>query len=92
MLSGPIAYADTGAARILDPYSASSAVVAKEHRTPGHWARCAGLVHVGRNILAQEVGLRGTAVPVGCYATAVAGRPQSVWVAMRPQSQAGRQY
>src|SRR2546421_4352989 len=49
-----------------------------------------GLVHGGRDILAKDVGRCGTAVPVVCHATAVAGRPQSPWFAMRPQSQADR--
>src|SRR5439155_1927015 len=30
-------------------------------------------VHVGRDILAQDAGRRGSAVPVVCHATAVAG-------------------
>ena len=43
MLSGPIVYAYTGAAPVLDHYRASSSVVNKEHFSPGHWARCVWL-------------------------------------------------
>src|SRR5438132_7029343 len=42
------------------------------------WRRfLAVLVHVGRDILAKDVSRRGTAVPVVCHATAVAGGARS---------------